>query len=291
MCSITEAWATYLETTNSKEQNLRKDRNRYNLHLAEYWQGKQLSDIKMKNILAYKKCLAEKGLSPKSIAHCLSLLRTIMYRAKQFEVYEGNIPHFSMPKYDNKRNRYLTIEEARSLLTALYPRSELWHDITLFALNTGMRASEIYTLKAEHINFPQGTITLFETKNGSNRTIPLNDTTFTISQKYASKNYNYLFSNNKIRDASTIFRSVVKELKFNHNITEKRNQIVFHSLRHTFASWLVQEGVALAVVSSLLGHKSLQMTMRYAHLAPEQGKHAISLIPNTISPFYSQEKI
>ncbi len=290
MCSIHEAWEIYLETTVSKEDNLRNDRYRYNLHIVEYWNGKSLEQVKMKDILTYKKHLTEKGLSPKTIAHCLSLLRTIMYRAKQFEIFDGTIPHFTMPKYDNKRIRYLTTDEATNLLTALYMRNELWHDITLFALNTGMRASEIFSIKTEHINFSQGTITLFETKNGSNRTIPLNDVTFSIAQKYASKNFTFLFSNNKIRDVSYIFRSVVKELKLNHNITERRNQIVFHSLRHTFASWLVQAGVALAVVSSLLGHKSLQMTMRYAHLAPEQGKHAISLIPNNISIFYSQEK-
>ena len=51
-----------------------------------------------------------------------------------------------------------------------------------------------------------------------------------------------------------------------------------HSLRHTFASWLVQDGVKLEVVGQLLGHSSINITMRYAHLAPSQAKSAVNLI-------------
>ncbi len=283
MCKFTEAWDVYVDTSKSTKANLNKEKSRYELHLADYWHNRKLKDIKTKDILSYRRYLTDKELSPKSVVHCMSLLRTVMNKAKHLEMYKGEIPHFDMPKFDNKRIRFLSYEEANLLLSALYTKSELWHDIALFALNTGMRAGEIFSTKAENINFSQSNITLFETKNSHTRIIPLNAISSEIAQKYTSKNNTFLFSNNKIRDVSTIYRDTVIELKLNENITERRNKVVFHTLRHTFASWLVQGGIPLVVISNLLGHKSLQMTLRYAHLANEQSKNAVDLISSNIS--------
>ena len=66
----------------------------------------------------------------------------------------------------------------------------------------------------------------------------------------------------------------MKDLGLNDGITDRRQKLVFHSLRHTFASWLVQMGKPLYTVSQLLGHSDLKMTMRYAHLAPDTQRAA-----------------
>ena len=55
-------------------------------------------------------------------------------------------------------------------------------------------------------------------------------------------------------------------------------KVVFHTLRHTFASWLVQAGVPLYTVQRIMGHKTIVMTQRYAHLAPDQGAEAARLL-------------
>ena len=68
---------------------------------------------------------------------------------------------------------------------------------------------------------------------------------------------------------SSTFERVVKELGFNEGIEDARDKVVFHSLRHTFASWLVQRGVPLYTVAELMGHTTLEMTKRYSHLAPD----------------------
>ena len=290
MYTLLDAWQLYQATKFIKGTNLLKEISRFNLHLIPYWANTQLHTIKAKDILAYRKYLFDKNLSPQTVRLCMSQLRSIMKRAIQLEAYVGQVPYFEMPKINNKRIRYLTENEASTLLSALYIKSELWHDISIFALNTGMRANEIFSLRHEAINLNQNTLTIFEAKNSCMRIIPLNANSRHIAQKYTSLKLPFLFSNSKFSQVSKIFRSTVQELGINNTSIDRRDKIVFHSLRHTFASWLVQKGVPLMVISNLLGHKDLTMTMRYAHLAPEQGQHAVTLLPSNISPFMESRK-
>ncbi|WP_408936570.1 tyrosine-type recombinase/integrase, partial [Desulfobulbus sp.] len=81
-----------------------------------------------------------------------------------------------------------------------------------------------------------------------------------------------------------MFRKAVQESGLNDGITDSRQKVVFHTLRHTFASWLVQAGFPIALVSQLLGHSNINVTMRYAHLAPSQAREAVSLIDRQCTP-------
>jgi integrase len=79
---------------------------------------------------------------------------------------------------------------------------------------------------------------------------------------------------NKIKEPSAAFSRAVDRVGLNDSIVDKRQKITFHSLRHTYASWLVEAGVSLYVVSKLLGHKSLKMTARYAHVGENAERRA-----------------
>jgi site-specific recombinase XerD len=82
----------------------------------------------------------------------------------------------------------------------------------------------------------------------------------------------------KTREAPGTFERVVTDLGLNEGHTDRRDKLVFHSLRHTFASWLVQSGISLYEVKERLGHKSISMTERYSHLAPGAGRESVQVI-------------
>jgi site-specific recombinase XerD len=71
---------------------------------------------------------------------------------------------------------------------------------------------------------------------------------------------------------------------FNEGVDDPRQRVVFHTLRHTFASWLVMEGVDLYRVKELLGHKDLTMTQRYSHLAPDSLRGAMNILEEALKP-------
>lgn len=236
----------------------------------------ELTQIKSLNILGLRQN-AEKRLSPQSVHHCLSLTRRLLRKAIQWELYQGPLPHFEMPRFDNRRMRFLTPNEAKDLFTALRLRSELWSDVSQFALNTGLRSIELFNLQTYNVSLEHRLLYVMDSKNSTTCSIPLNSISLELAKKYYSSKKTFLFMSKgrKINAVSKTFPRVVQELGLNKHILDRRQHVVFHTLRHTFASWLVQGGHPLTLVGDLLGHKSIQMTKRYAHLAPAQGQAAV----------------
>ena len=84
------------------------------------------------------------------------------------------------------------------------------------------------------------------------------------------------------REVSSAFQRIVKKLGLNNGIEDRRDKVVFHTCRHTYASWLVQNGEDLYKVKERLGHSTLAMTERYAHLAPGSDRGTVKTIENYI---------
>ena len=78
----------------------------------------------------------------------------------------------------------------------------------------------------------------------------------------------------QIKAVSNTFENAVTELGFNKGVEDQRQKVVFHTLRHTFGSWLAIQGTPILTIKELMGHKSLSMTERYAHLTPDVKKDA-----------------
>jgi site-specific recombinase XerD len=86
----------------------------------------------------------------------------------------------------------------------------------------------------------------------------------------------------KYKEIPKLFREVIAELGFNAGVTDRREKVVFHTLRHTYASWMVQNGENLYTVKELLGHSTMAMTERYSHLAKDNLKNAVKNFENNL---------
>lgn len=82
---------------------------------------------------------------------------------------------------------------------------------------------------------------------------------------------------------SKTFNLPIDKLGFNEGITDPMLKVIFHTLRHTFVSWLVQRGTPLYTVATLMGHSTLEMTQRYAHLAPDTTRSVSMALSDMLS--------
>lgn len=170
----------------------------------------------------------------------------------------------------SQRQRYLTKEEASKILMALQSRSPDMYDYAVLSLYCGLRAGEIHKLTWADVNFSGDNIFIKDTKTDTNRFAFMTSEVREVFQKryHNQPKAALVFPTKEGKQRvylPNVFERVVKELALNEGITDPRQKVVFHTLRHTFASWLVQAGTPLYLVAELMGHSSIRMTERYAH--------------------------
>ena len=226
--------------------------------------------------------MTKSGLSPGSIKHCLVVFRQIFNKAIQWGFYEGKNPikGVKLPILQNKRERFLTYDEADLLLSELKNTSGHVHDMALLSLHCGLRAGEILNLKGQDLDFENGLINISDPKNKQSRKAFMTESVKAALLKNIPDSPNdYVLKDRwhgqRIKRVSHTFSRAVKNLGLNDGITDARQKITFHSLRHTFASWLALQGETILTIKELLGHKTLAMTERYSHLSPDHKRQAI----------------
>ena len=172
-------------------------------------------------------------------------------------------------KKETKRLRFLSLEECVELIDCC---DEHLKPIVTIALHSGMRKSEILKLEWDQIDLKHGFILLDKTKSDERREIPINSTLEEIFRSTENKS-TYVFVNEKTgkpyTDVKNSFHSALKRAGI--------HDFHFHDLRHTHASQLVMNGIDLPTIQSLLGHKDIKMTLRYAHLSPGHRRKATNL--------------
>jgi len=248
-----------------------------------------LKDISPIHLERIKKNMADAGKSPRSVAYALSVIRQLYNFTKNIGLYFRECPvhKVKIPRQDNRRQRFLSHEEADTLLNALQEKSPILHDMALLSLHCGLRAGEVFSLTWADIDIEQGSIFIRNPKNGRNRYAYMTDAVKNmLSNRKAVKDSELVFpSRNGVRidRASKTFDRIVEELGFNKGITDTRQKVVWHSLRHTFASWLAQDGVNLYVIKELLGHSQISMTERYSHLQQGTLQDAVKILERGIT--------
>ena len=224
-----------------------------------------------------------KVVSPSSTNRALTRLKAIFNKAIVWKKFNGDNPVKGIKffKENNIRLRFLEKEEIARLLSN---SNDYLRPIVIVALNTGMRRGEIYNLKWHDIDFKRSIIYLLQTKNGEKREIPMNETIKAeLIKVRKDPNSPYVFHNDDGRPFYNLRKSFFTACKKSGIINFR-----FHDLRHTFASQLVMSGVDLNTVRELLGHKSLEMTLRYSHLSLDHKKRAVDILASQMVPNWSQ---
>lgn len=274
--------------------------------------GKQLTEITPWLIEKYKTRRLKEGKAPSTIQRDLAPLKTALNRAVEWGYLDANpIAKVKPPKPgdDNAEPRYLSTEEAARLRQALHDREQRQRDerasanefraqrgyplftdlnaqpftdhirpIVLLALNTGMRRGELFNLQWEDVSLEGASLTVrgYGAKSGKTRHIPLNAEAVQVLRDWQASTGNtsgYVFpaeDGGRLDNINAAWSRVLKAAGI--------DRFRFHDLRHTFASWLVMQGVDLNTVRDLLGHADLKMTLRYAHLAPEHKAAAVAVL-------------
>jgi integrase len=262
---------------------------------------KQLDAITAYVIERWRSEKSKAKMKPATINSYVNPLKGAMSRAVEWGIIESHDLHkVKALKVDNSRIRFLDKKEEPALRTTLKIRDKRIKDerengnkfrqqrsypllpelrdyhfadhlepLVLLAMNTGMRKGELLNLRWENVDLINNVVTIKaeNAKSGKARHIPLNNEskqTFAGWQK-DTKEQGFIFEgepNKAITDVKKAWANLLVEAK----VTEFN----FHDLRHLFASKLVMAGVDLNTVKELLGHAKLDMTIRYAHLAPEQ---------------------
>lgn len=292
-------------------EGIMNERSNFNNHIKEYIGKKPLSDIRIEDIekikqtmLQAKTTAGEAKYAAATINHVLKLCSQCFKTAILWKrATENPASSVKLLPLENQRLRFYTHEEAEILLERLKQIKPLApknfgykyykehntsqpYEMSLISLYCGCRAGELCLLKANDINFGTEFLTIRKSKNHNARSVPMPQIVQDmLKQRLQALNItgeSYVFRDikgDKLKEISDRYQEIVDEL-FNQDIKDRQQRAVFHTLRHTYASWLVMAGVDLYTVKELMGHKTLTMTMRYAHLAPQKFTAAIAVLNN-----------
>ncbi len=265
-----EFWRVFTEKyikQHHKLSTIKRDVSRIKNYILPFFAKKSIADIERRDIIAFKDSMAHiKGNCTK----CLRLLSVAFNQAELWEYRPQNTnPCRGVPKTPDKMmERFLNIEELERLEKTLSERerpgiaSNYTIDAFRLIIYTGCRLGEVLSLKWEDVDFNDCCLRLKDSKTGK-RTIPLNESAMKVLcnvQKQADNPY--VFCGNKTGTHLVAVQKTWERIRKQANIPDVR----IHDLRHSFASFMIKNGVNIFEVSKLLGHADIKTTMRYAHL-------------------------
>jgi integrase len=286
-----EWFETYVRT-NNKPSSQRSRSRILDRHLVPFFGAQRLPNIDTTKIERYKAEKVATGLSPKSVNLQLGVLSKCLHDAVEWGKLTA-APRIRWLRQPRVRFDFLSREEGNRLVAGMDEHP--WRNMAILALHTGMRLGELFGLQWDDIDFIAHHLVVRRaivegivgtTKNNRERQIPLSGIAIEALRRMPH-DHRLVFCRN---DGEP----------FNYGIAETAidrgwqraglRSIGWHVLRHTFASWLVADGVPLPVVQGLLGHSTIEMTMRYSHLAPSAFRSAIRVLEgkcSTSAPEYS----
>jgi len=262
---------------NSKYVNIKVNSNSSGL-------GKEdINSITKEDITKLQKALLRYGKAPKTVNGIIQLLTAIInHNIKEKDLNITNPCNgIKRLKTDDKRERYLSLEEVKHLVDKVRNHTVLYHFVKL-ALMTGGRLQSILNIQKKDINLNGNSVTIKDLKSGGTYTGFFDDD----YKVELAEHIKHLRANDYVvggdskqlpsRSLSRWLKPILDKL-FNAGLEadDRKNRVVIHTLRHTFASQLAIAGVPILTIKNLMHHADIAQTMRYAKLAPNQGIDAV----------------
>lgn len=214
----------------------------------------------------------QEGRSGATVNRHLSALGTMLRYAHKVG-WIGAVPPIAKRRESEHRIRFYTSdEEARILAWLRWAGHDEAHRLVVVLLDTGLRRGEALRLRYADVG-PGSSVTVWQSKSGKPRTVPL--TKRAAEAVGSGEREALVFPTLTLNRIEKIWSKAREAVGLGDD-----EQAVLHACRHTFASRLIQRGVSIPVVQRLLGHASITMTMRYAHLAPADLTQAVAVLEN-----------
>lgn len=281
-------WLETYAVVNNKPSEVVGKESTLRVHLVPFFENLTLDQIGAERIEAYKAAKVREGrLAAKTINNHLTVLRKLLVTAEEWR-YIDRVPRIRRLPTKPSSFDWLNAAESRRFLSAMREHYPQWFVLFLTALRTGMRRGEIFALHWDDVDLVARQLQvrysvyrgkLTSPKNGRSRWIPL---TNGLTQALGTHRAATMLKGPLVFPAEdgSLTRHQDHVDRPLHGALKRAGlrRITFHTLRHSFASQLVSAGRPLREVQELLGHQSMQMTMRYAHLAPERMREAVDVL-------------
>jgi integrase len=274
-----DIWQEFLNWAKVNKKTWQMDKWNYEKHLKFNFAKRPVKNLKSLDFEELKQSLHQQGYSPATIKHQITLARTIINYAIKHEIIKNYVNPISngkvkMPELDNARQGFLTKDEAKELLEILKSYDINTYHLTVILLCTGARLGEVTSLIWDNINYHTNTIYFKKTKRGNDRHIIMNELLLeSIIYLEKNKKSNLVISNSvggQILRMPNQFETALETIIKGNKDKETKYKITAHSLRHSHASWLAMDGLDILQIKEQLGHRTLEMTLRYSHLIPNK---------------------
>lgn len=295
----------YMPRAKREKRSWKTDEQRFAKAIGPALGALPLCAIRPADVQRLLDALTDSGAAPATVKQYMSIVRRAFNIALQttindVPIFEGHNPAtgLRLAPVHNARVRYFTAHEIELLLEAASKlRFPDLRDAIIISLNTGLRLGEIMRMQWTHVDMTGGMLQVpQQNKRKTGGIVPINEAAAAVLQRRrgesegGGKVFPPLTGADERTNLSHAFGGIVDSIGLNDGITDPLNKVVFHTLRHTFASWLALAGVDIYRIKTLMRHKDIRMTMRYAHLIPDATRDAVLNLRPPSMPEYGSGK-
>jgi integrase len=261
----------YMEHAKANKRSWLRDEQMLKHLNGFFGEGRELTNFSAAEIEGYK-LKRRATVSGSTVNRELALLKRMFNLAINWDLFFDLNPvrRVKFFREFNLSSRVVSREEEQRLLRNAAPFIQ---DLILFGLNTGLRIGEIFSLRWSQVDMEKLILNVYAPKTGKTRTVPINSQARRVLEAWVlGRKSEFVFYNHETGrpfvDLKTGFQLACRKAEI--------SGVTWHTLRHTFASRLLDRGVDIVTVQQLLGHSTVTVTMRYTHTNLDSKKAAVA---------------